>query len=502
MRTLSRRALLAEAGCSLAAPVLLSRAQAQVTPDLVGLGAVEPLVRMLENTPRERCAEAVVDRMRAGVTYREIMAAAFLAGVRNVNPRPPGFALHCVFVIHSAHQLSLEAPADARLLPLFYAIDNFKEAQDRDAKSKTGDYTMKPLSGALTAPDRAATELAAAFDAWDAERAERAAAALARNGSAPEAFSLLWAYGARDYRNIGHKAIFTANAKRTLDVIGWRYAEPVLRSLALGLADFGPTLQMNGFAYDDQSYHGNVKRVRDGFSKLPSAWASAPVDPVAVKDAVSAIASLAPDEACSAVASLIAKGRLSSQAAWDAVTLSACELRMRSRGGAAFVGVHAVTAANGLRYSWQSAPDARTRYLLTLQGAGWMAQFHRWAGRNPADLLPFSIFDLKPREGTADSVLADSKSKPEQASASTLGLASGPATRAQYLAAATRNAIAKADEAHFFKYLVALLEDSTAVSDRWQPQVLAATPFYAKSASDPIAPAMKRAQEALTKLSG
>jgi hypothetical protein len=34
-----------------------------------------------------------------------------LAGIRNINPRPPGFALHCVFVIHSAHIISLEAPA-------------------------------------------------------------------------------------------------------------------------------------------------------------------------------------------------------------------------------------------------------------------------------------------------------------------------------------------------------------------------------------------------------
>jgi hypothetical protein len=31
-------------------------------------------------------------------------------------------------VIHSAHVISLEAPADSRLLPLFYALDNFKTA--------------------------------------------------------------------------------------------------------------------------------------------------------------------------------------------------------------------------------------------------------------------------------------------------------------------------------------------------------------------------------------
>ncbi|MGO8746573.1 MAG: hypothetical protein ACLQNE_11340 [Thermoguttaceae bacterium] len=42
---------------------------------------------------------------------------------------------------------------------------------------------------------------------------------------------MLFNYGARYFRSIGHKAIFTANAHRTLQVIGWQHAEPVLRSL-------------------------------------------------------------------------------------------------------------------------------------------------------------------------------------------------------------------------------------------------------------------------------
>lgn len=129
-----------------------------------------------------------------------------------------------------------------------------------------------------------------------------------------------------------------------------------------------------------------------------------------------------------------------------------------------------------------------------------MAQFHRWAGRNPADLLPFSIFEMKPGEGSAASVFADLKAKQEQASASVLALASDPASRAAYLAAAIQVAIAKADEAHYFKYLASLLEDSTLVSEQWQPHLVAATVFYAKSAADPEAPAMKRAREALAML--
>src|SRR5882762_5509895 len=158
----------------LASPLLLSRADAQLTPSAVKFRPeMEPLISLIERTPRDKCAEMVVEQLGRGVSYRQMLAALFLAGVRNVNPRPPGFALHCVFVIYSAHLISLEAPADSRLLPLFYALDDFKAAQERDAKAATGDYTMRTMRGPLPSPDRAAAELTAAMESWDIERAER-----------------------------------------------------------------------------------------------------------------------------------------------------------------------------------------------------------------------------------------------------------------------------------------------------------------------------------------
>ena len=73
------------------------------------------------------------------------------------------------------------------------------------------------------------------MESWDIERAQRAAISLARSRNTAEVFASLWQYGARDYRNIGHKAIFVANAERTLRVVGWQHAEPVLRSLTYAL---------------------------------------------------------------------------------------------------------------------------------------------------------------------------------------------------------------------------------------------------------------------------
>ena len=56
---------------SLASPLLLARSDAKVTPDMVTFRPeVEPLVGLIERTPRERCAEMLVEQLRRGVSYR------------------------------------------------------------------------------------------------------------------------------------------------------------------------------------------------------------------------------------------------------------------------------------------------------------------------------------------------------------------------------------------------------------------------------------------------
>ena len=160
------------AGGVLPSPLLLSRADAEVTSDIVKFRPeIEPLVALIERTPREKCAEMAVEQLRHGVSYRQFLAALFLAGIRNVNPRPPGFALHCVFVVHSAHLISLEAPADSRLLPLFFMLDDFKASQERDARQPSGDYTMREIRDALPTPERAGADLIAAMESWDGQPA-------------------------------------------------------------------------------------------------------------------------------------------------------------------------------------------------------------------------------------------------------------------------------------------------------------------------------------------
>lgn len=493
----TRRAMLA--GPVLASPVLLSRAQAQATPDIVRFSSeIEPLVRRIEGVEREKAAAWLASELQAGTPYRQLLAAVFLAGVRNVNPRPPGFALHCVFLGHAAHQLSLEAPPDVRAIPLFYVLDDFKAAQARDAAQKTGDYTMRQLTRAAAGGAR---ELTAAMEAWDSERAEAAAARLARHATSAEVFEPLWRYGARDYRNIGHKAIYVANASRTLQTIGWQHAEPVLRSVALALLDFGREQTVNAFALNDQCYAPNDVRARTTFEKLPGDWTEGATAPAATRSLLSAMRTASIEDLCSETSARLSNGTIRAGNVWDAAHLFACELRMRSTGANVIAGLHSVTSVNALHTAYFSAADARLRYLLLLQAVGWMGQFRKFAESRPEQLsIEARIDAMEPSPGGADSlaeVFAAIPAKPAVAASRILRLARQPDSRRAYRNGLLRNTITKADEVHYYKYLVSLLETESLVSAEWRDHILAATAYYAKGSGDAAPAWAQRTREAL-----
>ena len=118
-----------------AAETKLSARAVRLDPD------IEPLVRLLEETSRDKLLEKVAAELKQGLSYEKLLAALLLAGVRNVQPRPSvGFKFHAVLVVNSAHLASVSSPAKHRWLPIFWALDYFKSAQASDERQ--GDWTM------------------------------------------------------------------------------------------------------------------------------------------------------------------------------------------------------------------------------------------------------------------------------------------------------------------------------------------------------------------------
>lgn len=480
-------------------------ADAKVTPDLVRLsGDIEPIVRLIEETPRDKCFPVMVEQLRQGLPYRQFLAALFLAGIRNVNPQPVGFKLHCVFVIHSAHQLSLDARTEERLLPLFFALDQFKNSQAEDEKQ--GDFRLQPVHGKLPATEKAWEEFHAAMEDWDAARADRAIAVLARSRGAHEVMERLWRYGARDYRNIGHKAIFVANSWRTLETIGWQHAEPTLRSLVLGLLDFGKKKQVNGYAYEDQAYLPNVERAQKTIAKLPPDWTAARSERSITQELLAMLRDGKTEDACRWAATSLSEGKAQAGALWDAVHLAAGELMMRQPG---IFGLHTVTSANALHYAFRMSAQAETRLLLLLQAIGWMGQFRNFMASTKQKLNEIKITELQAgaiaasADEAAREIMATVSRQKEyaaraaEAAGKAFKFAQAYPEAEPFLQAARRVVITRAAEAHDYKYPAAIFEDYALVAREWRPHMLAAAVYYLHGSAAPESPVMQRARAAI-----
>src|SRR5213076_1964726 len=101
---------------------------------------------------------------------------------------------------------------------LFWSLDNFKASQARNKAE--GDWHMGLVNEAKVPPaHRAKQAFVEAMDAWDEEAVDLAVTSLVRHFGANDVIEQFWRYGARDFRDIGHKAIYAANSWRAMQTV-------------------------------------------------------------------------------------------------------------------------------------------------------------------------------------------------------------------------------------------------------------------------------------------
>jgi hypothetical protein len=449
-----------------------ARAMAQVNPD------VEPLVRLIEDTERERLLEAVADRIRGGTTYQQLLAAVMLAGVRGIQPRPVGFKFHAVLVVNSAHLAAQGARDQDRWLPLFWAIENFKRSQAQNREQ--GNWVMAPVEdGQLPTAAHAVERFRAAMDNWDESGADRAVAALARTAGANEIYEMFWRYGARDFRDIGHKAIYVANSYRTLQTIGWRHAEPILRSLAYALLQHEATNPAQRDGAPDRPYRDNLGRA----SRIRRDWQRGRITTEATTDFLATLRTGSPAEACERVVALL-NDQIDPACLWDALFLGAGELIMRQPG---IVGIHVVTSANALHFAYQNSANDETRRLMLLQAAAFVPLFRAaMVGRGRLrDDVRIDTLEALPVDGRTAEAIEDIFSSIGQdrltAARKTLAFLRGNRPGNQELWTTARRLIfAKGNDSHDYKFSSAALEDYFHVTPHWRDRFLATSMFNLK----------------------
>ncbi len=453
---------------------------------------IEPLVQLLENTPRETVIEEVARRVQAGLSYRELLAALLLAGVRNVEPRPSvGFKFHAVLVVNSAHLASLASVDSERWLPIFWAIDNFKGSQERDVQE--GNWTMGPVDESAVPPaSKAPQALRDALDRWDESAADVAVTSMVRHCGANRVFEELAAYAARDFRSIGHKVIYLSNAFRTLQTIGWDYAEPVMRSLVYAMLNHvgDPNPSTSDL---DADRPGRINRQRA--DEIPETWLGGKLDDRATRDLVRTLHDCTPDEASAAVVDQLQSG-VSLQSIWDGLFCAAGELLMRQRG---IVALHSVTTTNAIYHAFTTAADDQTRRYLLLQNASFLPMF-RQAAKDRGNLADTRIDELAVSEQTADVPEIFDEMGRDRGGAARMAyryLADGGDPQA-VVNQARRLVFLKGNDSHDYKFSSAALEDYRALTPSWRNRFLAASTFQLRHSAEPTRSLVNRIQSVLT----
>lgn len=454
-----------------------------------GDNGIEPTVKLLEQTPRERLVEEVASRVKGGMLgYRELLAALMVAGVRNVQPRPQvGFKFHAVLVINSAHLASQASSGADRWLPIFWSLDRFKSAQVETQKSSG--WRMGAVDEShVPKASKAREAFMSAMDAWDEPAADAASAAIARTMGRDEAFDLFARDGCRDFRDIGHKAIYTANSFRTLDAIGWQHAEPVLRSLAYALLKYDGENPAKADAAPDQPGRRNAELAK----QIRREWADGMPSAEASRHLLEVFRTASPDESCDAVVKALNDG-VAPQSIFDATLTASGELLMRR---SSIVTLHSVTSSNALRYAYQAAGDAQTRLMLLLQNAAFVPLFRGAAGKlSDARVEQFQEGQTKPTE--ADEIFATaSKDRSAAAHQAYAYLAGGGDARA-LMATARRLVFLKGNDAHDYKFSSAVLEDYDHLSPACRNQYLATAMHYLPGSGAKENPLVERIRAAL-----
>ena len=489
MFTVSRRKFLSASTSSAAIGIasiqpaflpLLNAQDVNVNSEMVQFRPeIEPLVRLLEVTSRGKIIDVVVREIREGTTYRELLAALFLAAIRNVQPRPAvGFKFHSVMVVHAAHQASIAATDNARWLPLLWAIDYFKSAQASDVKE--GDWTMPAVNASrLPLPEKSLSTLDQALADWDEPAADVAAAAATRVASSSQLLDLYARHAARDFRSIGHKSIYVSGAFRTLEVIGWEHAEPVMRSLAYAILNH--TGEENPSRNDfeaDRAGKVNWKLV----DTIPTNWLAGKLDPTVSQHVLESLRELSPSDASKFVVELLNK-EIHPRSIYDGVLLAAAELVTRQP---AIVPLHAVTTSNAMHSLFHRVSDDRLRRWILLQNTSFLAHF-RDAAKGREQLPNRKLDQLLAQTDSVPSVsdIFENVHQDRPAAASqVLTYAQSSGDLVHLIRKARELVFLKGSDSHDYKFSSAAIEDAMYIDPKWRGHYLAGCSYLLHGSSE------------------
>ena len=457
--------------------------------------AVAGLLQLLEDSPRELIPHELVRLIRGGLRYEDLLSALALAAVRNVQPYPDvGYKYHSVMVLRSIHLTTQHLSSSDKWLPIAWAADYFKETQAEE-RGIDG-WRMPPRSAASAGSAQAARRaMIRALDNWDRDAADAAIVDYLQLSPPEEILSLLFRYGARDLRAIGHKATTVGNAHYLIELLGSAQAGPLLRSTVAALqnSDRDPNPARHDLA-PDQPWRRNLQRLRE----IPRNWKQGRNDPGARAELHAALYRVSEYESGTMVIALLRQS-LSPEAIWQVLFDTAAELLMHETG---ILTLHAQTTANALYYAYRVCGDEQTQQLALLQGAAFMAMFRKLVNTSPPDIRLEALQPLA-LESTAvdaiDEIFAEvSAGRRLHAARKSLSYLQTGGDAEALIASARHHLVYQADEPHDYKFSEAVFDSYAQSSNSdWRYRFLSAGMAYFKAPAKRPGPVVEHMLERL-----
>jgi hypothetical protein len=346
--------VVASVGATLASDMGIAGARADDASDALDFGPLEPLVRLMQETPLDKFLQVLVDRTRNGSELKTLIAAGALANARTFGGEDyVGF--HTMMALAPAYYMALELPEPRRPLPVLKVL--YRNTNRIHEFGGRASEVLRQVEPAVISPGEPGGEtLRAAVRAKDLARAEATFAALAQ--ASPEMALADLMFAVDDATEV-HRVVLPYRAWDLLHIIGPEQAHTLLRQSVRYCVrseerTSGPT---------KDGPRATLPKVMDQHHLAGKSPGSRAADDAWVDALSQTIFRSTPEQAADAVGAALAEG-FAPDSIGEAISLAANQLVLRDAGRPAnqespgkpigsvhgdSIGVHACDSANAWR---------------------------------------------------------------------------------------------------------------------------------------------------------
>src|SRR5688572_6199148 len=306
-----RGVLVATVGCELASDLGLAVANAEEAAGALNFGSLEPLVRLMQETPANALLPALVKQLESGKDLRQLVAAAAFANARTFGGEDY-VGYHTMMALSPAYHMAQELPKDRQALPVFKVLyRNTNRIQERGGRKDEVLHEVKP-NGAS-----GGESLQEIVRRKDIRAAEQALATIARR-SPEDAFNELLE-AVQDGTEV-HRVVLPYRAWDLLGIIGKEQAHTLLRQ----------SVRYCVKAEEWQAQHGSdartlLPKLLEEHKLLDRSPGNRRAEDAWIEELSETIFKASPKQAAAAAASALAEG-MDPNAIGEAISLAANQL--------------------------------------------------------------------------------------------------------------------------------------------------------------------------------